>query len=115
MTKNDSTAQRIEAVNLTETPAYISLTVDPKLFDLDVITRACYDLSRDFHIWLTEVNGLIQVDITATSSELILDDIQGKFGNLLIDHRLRKQIITQTSHIRDQLVMAALAHAVPKA
>src|SRR5690606_36563407 len=113
MSKKNPTSNTIESIQVSIT--LITLQVSTKIFDIDITARACYDLSDEFHIWLEEDGDKVRIELTEKGETYKRDIVKQRLGNLLIDHRLRKKVLQQTSHIRDQIVSAALTQAVPKA
>jgi His-Xaa-Ser system protein HxsD len=72
----------------------------------------CYAFTDRYYLWLEpQASGDIGVRITSKTGVLIPEQVQGEFGNALIDYAVRWSIAKETMKVREVIVSAALAEA----
>jgi His-Xaa-Ser system protein HxsD len=90
----------------------ITIFVSIRTYPLEVIYRVCYAFTDRYYLWLEpQANGDIGVRITPKAGSLIPEQVQGEFGNALIDYAVRWSIAKETMKVREVIVSAALAEA----
>ncbi len=95
---------------------YVQVIIDRALYTDAAIFKTAYWLTDRFHIYLdTLPHNRLRVELRtkgADSSEL-LSKAAGEFCSSLIDHRVRAQVLAETSDIRHSLVAKAFIEGVP--
>jgi len=88
--------------------------VSTSCYPPEVVFRTCYAFTDRAYLWLEPgADGTIVVSITRKSTETNLEVLVGEFANALVDYALRRQVSQETRAVRDTIVRAALAEAVP--
>ncbi|MCD6499769.1 MAG: His-Xaa-Ser system protein HxsD [Deltaproteobacteria bacterium] len=95
---------------------HITLNLSLRLYPLDAIYGACYQLIDEAYLYLDqEVPGRILVTVTpkATSDRSVLEGLAGRFENELLHQVLRLRLDRRTGRVRDMIVGRALLAAEP--
>lgn len=93
----------------------IRIDIDVGVFSPDVISRAAHHYTGDFFVELRLSAPSCFVELTPKCANLDVANVALRFGNDLLDERLRSVIREQTADLQLTLVKAALREASPDA
>lgn len=106
------TSERISWLkDVTDKSLYIC--VDTAVYSLEALFRVCYAFTDRCYLFLQPENGssVINVMFAPKTSDCDLSSLAGEFSNELINQRVRLQIASETSAIRELIVAQAFAEA----
>lgn len=88
----------------------VGLEVATNVFCRASVLRACYSLSGDCHVFVTEGTRPEHLHVFLRPKQPAqLESVAGKFANELVDQELRISILAETGAIRELIVAHALA------
>jgi len=93
----------------------VSISVDPKIYDLEVVFGAAYVYLERAYIYLdgdTKGNILVYLKGKEKLNKKQLENLGGDFCNELINYSLRYQISKRNKKIREYIVSRALIGAL---
>ena len=86
----------------------VEYKIDLKIYPLEVIYRTCYSFTDKYYLCIKESpKNTVIVNIKSQNEEN-QNDVEGRFGNALIDFATRWSINKETSEIRNTLIKSAL-------
>lgn len=90
-----------------------SATLDLSLssYSHDVIVRTAYDFTDRLFIHIDDDGERATVTLVGKQPDMDLVALIGDFTNALLDHRLRRNIATETKLIREAIVAQAFVEA----
>ena len=89
----------------------LTVAVDTTVYPLEAVYRACYGLTDRCYLWLDRTSDTaITVALTRKNANGDLSALRGEFGNLLIDHAVRRDINMKTAGIQEAIYRAAFSH-----
>lgn len=93
-----------------------SITVDPKIYSIDVIFRTAYWFTDRFYVFLDRnSDDQIVIEVrTKDASAANLQDACAEFCNSLIDFRVREMVGKEMAPIREALVTKAFLEGISK-
>lgn len=92
----------------------IWINVDVGMFSPDVIARAAHGYTGEFFVEIALSPSPARVAFTPKQADAKVELLALRFGNDLLDERLRAQIREQTADLQITLVQAALREASPR-
>ena len=92
----------------------IWIDVEVELFSPDVVARAAHRYTGEFFVETVLSPSAGRVAFTPKHADADTSVLALRFGNDLLDERLRAQIREETADIQTTLVQAALREASPR-
>ncbi|MEI2453141.1 hypothetical protein [Lysobacter firmicutimachus] len=92
----------------------IWIDVDVGMFPPDVIARAAHSYTGEFFVEMALLPPPSHVVFTPKHADANVELLALRFGNDLLDERLRAQIREETADLQAALVQAALREASPR-
>jgi len=90
------------------------LAVDRSLYSDEEVVRAVHRLSGACHVELTSRGQELLVSLRAADGHPLPSDLRSRFYNNLVDEKLRSLVRIETQGLHQELVRAALGHAMPR-
>lgn len=92
----------------------IWIDVDVGMFSPNVIARAAHRYTGEFFVEMALSSSPARVALTPKHADTDVERLALRFGNDLLDERLRAQIREETADLQTILVQAALREANPR-
>lgn len=92
----------------------IWIDVDVGVFSPDIITRAAHRYTGEFFVEMALSPPAGRLAFTPKRADIDVEHLALRFGNDLLDERLRTQIREETADLQTTLVQAALREASPR-
>ena len=109
MGEKENSVSIIGNLEINNKEGFVSVSVNPRIYSMDIIYSAAYVLIEKAYIVLDgDPDEEVLVEIRAKEKNVKLEDLGREFNNELITYALYKSQVEKNKNVRDAIVQRAL-------